>query len=160
MNKFRALAFIILGLLSGCSLFSSKSPPIQQVPYNTSEGNQLSQSLYSHYQSWKGVEHRDGGMDRSGIDCSGFVHLTFRNLFNKSVPRTTELLSEKGKRIKSEHIKTGDLVFFKTGFKRRHVGIYMSQNKFIHVSSKRGVMMSDLNNPYWKDAFWQIRRLP
>lgn len=158
MVKLILVPLLFSVLLSGCSQFSSKSVPVKQAPFNVSVTNLTSQKLYSHYQEWKGVKHRDGGMDRSGIDCSGFVQITFKKLFNKSVPRTTELLTEKGQQIENQNIKTGDLVFFKTGFKKRHVGIYVDQNKFLHVSSTRGVIMSDLNNPYWSNAFWQARR--
>lgn len=159
MNKIKLFAFVILAFLSACSPFSTKSIPVEQAPYNESAADQTSQRIYAHFQNWKGVRHQDGGTDRSGIDCSGFVQLTFKTLFNQSVPRSTDLLSEAGKSIDYHSLNTGDLVFFKTGFKKRHVGIYIGQNKFIHVSSKRGVMMSDLNNPYWHDSFWQIRRL-
>lgn len=159
MSKLIRLPLLLVLVLSGCSLLSTNSVPVKQSPFKISEADQKSQLLYSHYMSWKGVPHLDGGMDRNGIDCSGFVHMTFKELFNKSVPRTTELLSDSGHEIDRSAVKTGDLVFFKTGFKRRHVGIYMGQNKFVHASGSRGVMISDLNNPYWAEAYWQVRRL-
>lgn len=105
------------------------------------------------------MQHSDGGNDKSGIDCSGFVVVTFRELFNQSVPRFTAALVSEGEHITKSQLRPGDLVFFKTGFKQRHVGIYLDQQTFMHVSSSRGVMLSGLNNPYWQETFWQARRL-
>ena len=55
--------------------------------------------------------------------------------------------------------KTGDLVFFK--IKTRdisHVGVYLSDNKFIQ-SSKSGVNVASLDNSYWKRYYYKSGRL-
>jgi len=158
LNVFCLLALVFLAACSSLSTISRVSE-VQQEKFDPAFGNKLSQKIYVHYESWKGVKHVDGGMGRSGIDCSGFVRLTFKEIFGKTISRTTELLSEEGVPVHANDLDVGDLVFFKTGLKRRHVGIFIGQNQFIHVSSKRGVMMSGLHNPYWKDAFWQARRV-
>lgn len=115
--------------------------------------------LHEQYSRWKGVRYKEGGMTKNGIDCSGYVFLTYKNKFNKNIPRTTELLSRYGREIQPSQIRPGDLVFFKTGWKTRHVGIYINDGKFMHASSSRGVMISSLNNPYWSDAFWMARQI-
>ncbi|MDH3218739.1 MAG: C40 family peptidase, partial [Gammaproteobacteria bacterium] len=61
-------------------------------------------------------------------------------------------------RVSPRQIQPGDLVFFKTGWKKNHVGIYLRNGKFMHASSSRGVMISEIQNPYWSDAFWMARR--
>ncbi|MGB8668056.1 MAG: NlpC/P60 family protein, partial [Serratia inhibens] len=55
----------------------------------------------------------------------------------------------------------GDLVFFKTGAGENglHVGIYDTNDQFIHASTSRGVIRSSLDNVYWKRAYWQARRI-
>jgi NlpC/P60 family. len=35
----------------------------------------------------------------------------------------------------------------------------VEKNKFLHASSSKGVMISDLNQPYWQRYYWQARRL-
>ena len=100
-----------------------------------------------------------GGLNRNGIDCSGFVHVTFRDVFKKDLPRSTELLAKVGKPVPTDALKVGDLVFFKTGFKDRHVGIYTGGGQFIHASKSRGVMESSLNNPYWTKHYWKATRV-
>jgi len=34
-----------------------------------------------------------------------------------------------------------------------HVGMYLGQDKFVHSSSSSGVIVSDLNEPYYKKRF-------
>ena len=77
----------------------------------------------------------------------------------KKVPRTTSQLSNLGTRIKKDQLRPGDLVFFKTGIKIRHVGIYVEKGKFLHASTSKGVIISRLNNVYWNKHFWQARRV-
>ena len=38
----------------------------------------LKNRLYSQYEEWKGVRYRLGGLNKKGIDCSGFVYITFK----------------------------------------------------------------------------------
>ena len=47
-------------------------------------------------------------------------------------------------------LQEGDLVFFNTNGKGvSHVGIYLGNNKFIHASVSRGVMVNGLFEPYY-----------
>jgi cell wall-associated NlpC family hydrolase len=39
------------------------------------------------------------------------------------------------------------------------VGVYLENGKFLHASTKLGVVISHLNENYWKSAFWKARRL-
>ena len=137
-------------LLAGCS--STPSYQVKSVPAKLSAAEKNAPArhdLISHYRTWRGVPHKMGGLNRNGIDCSGFVHVTFRDVFKKDLPRSTELLAKVGKPVPTDALKVGDLVFFKTGFKDRHVGIYTGGGQFIDASKSRGVMESSLNNPYW-----------
>ena len=94
-----------------------------------------------------------------GIDCSGFTLVTFGNRFGVSLPRTVEQQARLGVNVPRHALHAGDLVFFKTGFKTRHVGIYAGDRKFLHASTSQGVILSSLDNPYWRAKFWQARRL-
>lgn len=115
--------------------------------------------LDSQYNEWKSVRHRDGGLSKSGVDCSGLVYLTYANKLGIKIPRSTELQSSVGVPVKQGQLKPGDLVFFKTGFKQRHVGIYVGNNQFLHASSSKGVTLSRLDNVYWSKNYWQARRV-
>jgi cell wall-associated NlpC family hydrolase len=69
--------------------------------------------LYSQYDKWKGVEYKMGGLSKNGADCSGFVYLTYLELFDKKLPRSTRLQSQIGKEIQTDKRRSGDLVFLK-----------------------------------------------
>ncbi|SUG33557.1 lipoprotein [Salmonella enterica subsp. enterica] len=100
-------------------------------------------------------------MSRRGVDCSGFVVVTMRDKFDLQLPRDTREQSKIGTRIDKDELLPGDLVFFKTGSGESglHVGIYDTNNEFIHASTSRGVMRSSLDNVYWRKNFWQARRI-
>jgi cell wall-associated NlpC family hydrolase len=115
--------------------------------------------LRRQLRAWKGVRYRYGGLSKSGIDCSGFVHLTFKSQFGVFLPRTTSDLSRTGVWISRGDVRPGDMVFFKTGPSVRHVGIYIEDGTFIHASKKKGVMVSHMGEKYWAKRYWQSRRV-
>jgi cell wall-associated NlpC family hydrolase len=115
--------------------------------------------LYGQLAEWKGVRHRTGGLNKSGVDCSGLVCLTLWKHFGLKVPRTTKDLSRYGKAVSRRRLAPGDLVFFKTGLLKRHVGIYIEDGKFLHASASRGVMLSDMEDDYWTRRYWKARRV-
>ncbi len=119
----------------------------------------LRKTLYTQFDEWKGVRYRLGGLNKKGVDCSGFVYLTFKSKLGVRLPRTTDRQSRLGRPVDKENLKTGDLVFFKTGLSVRHVGIYLEDGKFMHASKKRGVMISKLDNVYWRSKYWKARRV-
>jgi probable lipoprotein NlpC len=117
------------------------------------------EELYLQFKQWQGTPYRLGGLDRNGIDCSGFVYLTFRTLFGVLLPRSTEELFEIGRDVTRERPQPGDLLFFSTGFFDRHVGIYLGNQNFLHASKNRGVMLSRLDDDYWHSRFRKAKRI-
>lgn len=109
--------------------------------------------LYKFIDTWMGVPHRTGGTDRGGIDCSGFTNLLQREIYRKSLPRTASQMATVVKREYEEDLQEGDLVFFNFYNKFDHVGVYLKNNKFVHVSTKRGVIISDLKDPWYYKSF-------
>jgi uncharacterized lipoprotein HI_1314 len=110
---------------------------------------------------WAGTPYVLGGSGRKGVDCSGFVQTTFFDRFGIKLPRQTKDQANYGQYIDKADIQTGDLVFFKTGRGPNgyHVGIYVKEDKFLHASTKGGVIYSSLNSDYWRKAYWQARRI-
>ena len=59
------------------------------------------------------------------------------------------------KPIRKNDLQPGDLVFFKIRSRQiTHVGIYLGDDKFAHAASSRGVMISNLNEAYWKRYYY------
>lgn len=156
-------------LLTACGSSQDVSAPKKsQVSkiYRANNGNIsdpifVISSLSEHQREWKGTRYKIGGTSRNGVDCSGFMQITFRDLFGIDLPRTTVEQAKEGSRVSKNELQTGDLVFFNTGRgpNGKHVGVYVKDGQFLHASTKGGVIYSDLNSPYWSKTFWQARRL-
>ncbi len=149
---------LILFLTGGCSIANEHL----KVQYKSIERDtSIVSSLTKQYHLWKGTPYKLGGMSHEGIDCSGFAQMTFKNLFGLRIARTTAAQAKQGIYVAKDHLKAGDLVFFKTGRGPfgNHVGIYVKNGQFLHASSKKGVIYSDLKSPYYTKVYWQARRL-
>ena len=131
---------------------------VPNTPKNLSKIN-LKQLLTQQHRDWKGTPYKLGGNSKNGIDCSGFVHITFKQRLGLKLPRTTSQLSKTGMKISRNQLTIGDLVFFTTGFSKRHVGIYMGNNSFLHASTSKGVMISSMDSPYWSKHYWKATRI-
>ena len=112
-----------------------------------------------------GIPYRYGGKDSNGLDCSALIQNSFKSA-GYEVPRTSTEQSKCGKNITWSNVREGDLVFFtfnKDGKKWNHSGlITLAQNgeiKFVHSSSSKGVVESDLLADYYKDNVIGFRRV-
>jgi hypothetical protein len=123
------------------------------------ENEDIAEALKEYYISWKGTRYAYGGLSHSGVDCSGFTLLTYKELFGQDLPRTVKGQVKKGVKISRASLQPGDLVFFKTGLFQKHVGIYLEDDLFMHASRSKGVTISSLQNLYWRKRFWQAQRL-
>ncbi|KXO09024.1 putative lipoprotein nlpC precursor [Moritella sp. JT01] len=155
------LCSMLLVLISGCSqqVAIKPSDPMIEINRPTPELDYVQRQLLAQYKDWHGTPHQWGGISKNGVDCSGLVKLTFKQLFSIYLPRTTAKQVKVGYSIKRQQLRTGDLVFFKTGINVRHVGIMVDEFQFFHASSSRGVILSRLDNPYWNRHYWQSRRV-
>ncbi|WLQ12720.1 NlpC/P60 family protein [Hahella aquimaris] len=153
------LITILMAFASGCSSVRVNHPPTA-IPSAEKISSPVAAALYDQYDEWRGVDYRYGGLDKSGVDCSGLVYLTFQERFDAKLPRTTKGLAQKGRQVSRKELQPGDLVFFKpSGWKGLHVGIYVENNRFLHASTSNGVELAYLHNGYWADHFWQARRV-
>ncbi|MFV8782011.1 NlpC/P60 family protein [Microbulbifer sp. SA54] len=126
---------------------------------STTSARAVRASLYRQHREWQGTRYQLGGMSKRGIDCSALVYLTYRDHLGIKLPRTTEYQALAGEAVKRGQLRAGDLVFFKTGRRDRHVGIYIEDGKFFHASTSKGVTISKMTDYYWKNRFWRARRL-
>jgi len=112
-----------------------------------------SKRLYTFITDWTGVQYRLGGLDKKGIDCSGFAMLLQKDIYGNALPRRSreqaDAISEKDPR----QLVEGDLIFFSFGGGAvDHVGIYLNNNYFVHASTTRGVIVDDLSLPVYQKS--------
>ena len=160
------LVLIALLLLSGCSTRKVSKPTYKakkttkiSSSKNKQSGSWINVALSKEYSKWNGVPYKYGGTSRKGVDCSSLMQILYRDAFSLKIPRTTKNQAKIGHQVNKNSSREGDLVFFKTGYNTRHSGILIGKGKFIHSSTKYGVIISSLNNPYWKSKYWQTRRV-
>src|SRR5512139_887231 len=110
-----------------------------------------------------GSPYRLGGTSpETGVDCSGFVGHVFRQAAGVVLPRDSRAISEAAQPLAQDELRPGDLVFFNTLHRAfSHVGIYLGDDRFVHASSSRtgSVMVSNLNDRYWRKRFDGARRV-
>ena len=110
-----------------------------------------------------GSPYRLGGISpETGLDCSGFVSHVFRQTTGIVLPRDSRAISEAAQPLAKTELLPGDLVFFNTLNRAfSHVGIYLGDDRFVHAASSRSgaVMVSNLNDRYWRERFDGARRV-
>lgn len=156
------ISFVLF--LSACSHQpdSLSNAPLKASTTNSNDQALVHVTLKRFYQDYQGTPYQYGGLSKRGLDCSGVVYKTYREYLGWQVPRSTELQLSAGNAIKAQSLKSGDLVFYRPNNKGMHVGIYYDNangGRFLHASSSKGVIISNMKNSYWTPYFYQARRI-
>ena len=154
-----------LFLFTSCGIAKKSSRSSSSYKTTRTSSSNKTNSIVLEAKSYIGTRYRTGGTTKKGMDCSGLVYTSFNNNGVK-LHRTSYDMSKQGKPIKTKEIKKGDLVFFKTSKSSRsvnHVGVVSKVNRgivyFIHSSSSRGVIESNLQTAYWNKSFKFAKRV-
>ena len=147
------LFLILLVLLGGCK--GSRQAKVDPADI-----------LIRTARSYTGVRYQYGGTSRSGMDCSGLLMRSFEAI-NMPIPRTSAEQAKTGDSVSPKNLKKGDLVFFAAGKKKRkitHVGLVTDVRakddvRFIHASTKLGVVEANLMSDYYQKIFIKARRV-
>lgn len=104
---------------------------------------------------WRGTPYCFGGTSKKCTDCSGFTSTIYQNVFQKTIPRVSREIYNNSMPIAKYALYEGDLVFFATsgGSRITHVGVYLWDDYFVHASSSKGVMVSNLKEAYYRRTF-------
>lgn len=181
-----AIAFVLLFLTASCG--SSRNASRGGQTYRTEKNGQKSkksgkakkqdstprhidfasvklapvaEQLLREADSWIGTPYRWGGNDRKGVDCSGFVTQVFHKSVGIKLPRTSRQQHDFCLRIDRDDLRPGDLVFFtvRGGSTVGHVGIYIGNDRIVHSSSSKGVIISSLSTNYYKVNYHSCGRV-
>lgn len=121
------------------------------------EATRWGQQIVDEAYTWLGTPYAYSRADKGvATDCSGMVLKVYEKIAGIKLPRNSAKQAEFCKSIKQKDVKIGDLVFFATGKsedKISHVGIMLDDRNFIHASASKGVVISDVTQPYYVRTF-------
>lgn len=162
---------IVSGCLSSCGTAKSvkrgKRPHTTVVtPHHGSDvkAHGLRKAIIEESLSWEGTPYKYADAEKGrGTDCSGMVLRVYEKVAGIKLPRNSAAQSEYCSRLKDRNVRPGDLAFFATGSdpdRVSHVGIMIDGTRFIHASTKKGVVISDITTPYYQRTFICFGRVP
>ena len=156
--KHPLLLFIIV---ITCILFSAHPADAQKKKKRKAQ----LETVVTTAKSYIGTPYQYGGSSRKGIDCSGLIHNSYKAA-GISIPRTAKQQAKYGKSQGWGDVREGDVVTFKfkeKGEKWWHAGLVTQVSKdkilFVHASSSRGVVESDLMSDYYHSNVKRIQRI-
>lgn len=164
------LALLILAALPSCHSSrkasvrkdSAKEPTVV-VDHKIPESKRQHRLIEEAY-TWLGTPYVYAMAEKGvGTDCSGMVMSLYKDVAGCAIPRNSAKQAEFCEPLTDKEIETGDLVFFATGKdpeKISHVGLLIDGNTFIHASSSKGVVISELDTPYYRRTFRGFGRVP
>ncbi|WP_299162919.1 C40 family peptidase [uncultured Tenacibaculum sp.] len=162
MNKRLLLLFLIISFITFRYCSQRKETSNNSIIH--SENSKINK-LIAVANSYKGISYRAGGATKKGMDCSGLVNSSFKQI-GIQLPRSSSAISFKGKEINLNEVRKGDLLFFdiarlKGGI--NHVGLVTSIDngdiQFIHSTTSKGVIVSSMSESYWKKEFVIAKRV-
>lgn len=130
------------------------------IANNLNPANAVTPYLYYQVYDWAGTHYKYAGCTKNGIDCSGFVAEVYKNTYCIDFAGGSKDIWTLVKPVEKKDLKEGDILFFKIKKGQiSHVGIYLENNKFAHASVKLGVIISDLDDAYYKKYFYKGGRI-
>lgn len=162
------ILFLILTVLSGMvSCKSSKNqaaetPSVVERIHIEVDYSDKRKLIVEEALAWIGVPYLYAGYSKAGTDCSGMVLRIYEDITGIKIPRNSAKQAEFCEDIGREAIKPGDLVFFATGTdpeRISHVGIMIDAERFVHASTKKGVVVSSLDTPYYQRTLRKFGRV-
>jgi hypothetical protein len=143
----------------GSTARPQKTQALPQPPEEKLQEDKIQEEM----EKYLGVRYKRGGNSTKGFDCSGFTKQIYSEVFDIDLPHQSSEQNRSGlfSQISRDELKTGDLVFFSVGRNKKginHVGIYLSDGRFMHSARTKGVVISNLDDPYWKTRLVSTKR--
>lgn len=143
---------------------SDAGGPVTVETIHVGNGDKWGRKVAEEALTWVGTPYKYAGCDKKdGTDCSGMVMRVYEDVTGSKIPRNSAKQAEFCYKLDTNKAETGDLVFFATGKdpnKISHVGILVDDNRFVHASSSKGVVVSELSQPYYRQRLLMFGRVP
>jgi len=147
---------ILFTIIAGCGSKPAVKVRPTQSRFTAADKNKLSYVA----RGYLGTPYRYGGMTKRGFDCSGLLVKVFSEALSIKIPRTVRSQYTASYAVRPGKVQVGDIVFFKIkGERLNHAGMLIGKGKFIHATRSRGVVISSLDDKYYRRYFSGIRRL-
>jgi cell wall-associated NlpC family hydrolase len=152
--------------LSACSTAppyrsGGTAAPESPTPSPPAESQPGMVNWHEAYRGLLGIPYKYGGVSRSGFDCSGLVGYVYRAYEGRVLPRNVRDLYRTGQQVNESSLRPGDLVFYNTtGGGASHVGLYLGEQRFLHASTSRGVIITHMDEEYYARRYRGARRIP
>ncbi|MFO7752455.1 MAG: NlpC/P60 family protein [Desulfobacteraceae bacterium] len=110
--------------------------------------------IVAEAEKYLGIPYQWGGESpNAGFDCSGLTLSVYRKV-GIDLPRTAQNQFGRGRFVKKQNLTQGDLVFFKSGGRISHVGVYIGGGRFIHAPGRgKTVCRETLDRRYFKRRY-------
>jgi lipoprotein Spr len=133
---------------------------LEEEPKGVERGKIDQKKMGRIIESFFGVRYQLGGETKAGMDCSGLVVAVYKQYAGFALPHDTQKLYKLVKNVDKGDLAYGDLVFFSNGWlSASHVGIYIGEQKFVHSTEDFGVIVSPLNEDYYKKRYMGAKRV-
>ncbi len=163
-SKIVIITVTLLSLLlavSGCKTSKPATKPSYKntstkLPAGISDLKGDEKRLVDEALTWLGTPYKYGGQDYSGTDCSGLTMKVYLKALGVAIPRNSGEQQKFCKSIHRNSLNAGDLVFFCTGKDKKrvsHVGLYIGGGQFVHASTRKGVIISDMSERYYTSTY-------
>lgn len=129
LSRAGAVSALTLAALGGTMLAPGAAPEAQAATSHAGKALNVAASK-------KGSPYKYGASGPTRFDCSGLTLYSYKRA-GKSLPRTAQQQYNKTRHISASSRQKGDLVFFHSGGRVYHVGIYAGSGKIWH-SPKTG----------------------
>jgi cell wall-associated NlpC family hydrolase len=102
-----------------------------------------------------GKPYRYGAEGPAAFDCSGLVTWVFNRKLGRHLPRSSSAQYAASRPIAKRNLRRADLVFFVSGGRVYHVGIYAGRNRIWHAPHSGARVRRD---PIWTTS-WRAGRV-
>ncbi|MDR2612390.1 MAG: C40 family peptidase [Deltaproteobacteria bacterium] len=141
-----AAAVAVLLALPGCGGKRAGEPALAKIVVGTAE-------------KYLGTPYVSGGRGPKGFDCSGLVWYVYR-LNGIELPESSYRQSRVGREVDRDELMPGDLVFFRSGRRVDHVGLYVGDGFMIHAPGRgKKVRRANLEERYYRQHYVTARRV-